>query len=205
MKSQVIYFDFDRTLLDTDSLKQEQARRIAKIAQLSEEQVYQGMQQYIESIPNHLYFDVGGYALFLGNLYDINPSDVTKIYLTDCNYIADFLFPETLEVLKKLSREGYSLGIFSSAVPGHQKIKIENTGVLEYIPWSSVIISPNKLDTDIVAKIPNNTIVIDDDRTIIVELLEKHPHLTPVWCNRKTDEKIYGIRTIKNLSELLEA
>lgn len=203
MQNKIIYFDFDRTLIDTDALKVEQAERVAKITQLTVAQVQEGMKQYIASIDNHLNFDIGEYAAFLARQFDVNPSDVAKIYLTDCNYIANYLFPESLEVLEKLREAGFALGIFSGAVPGHQKVKIESTGVLEFIPWDSVIISPQKLQNAVVSKVPEGATIIDDDPNVIQYLVDNHPLITPIWCNRKTNETMPQVRTIKNLRELL--
>lgn len=200
MTPHVIYFDFDRTLLDTDALKQEQASRVAQITGLTSEEVTRGMQLYVSSI-NHLDFTPEGYAFYLEQLYGINPSDVLKIYVTDSNYIAGYLFPEVLPVLKKLSDQGMSLGIFSSAVPGYQLLKIERTGILEFIDRQPII-SPRKLEPECVRKLPEGAVIIDDDQEVINNLVENHPQLLSIWCNRRNGKNHPKVRTIHNLEEL---
>jgi len=79
MDRNVIYFDFDRTLLDTDALKAEQERRIAQITELTIEQVNEGMHAYIASLDTHLHFSPDGYAVFLANRFNIDQNQVLKV------------------------------------------------------------------------------------------------------------------------------
>ena len=203
VKGRVIYFDFDRTLLDTDELKEEQARRIALIAELSLEQVNQGMKEYIQSLADHVDFSPEGYATYLAAHFGVVPSDVIKIYITDSNYIKDFLYPNTLSVLRKLKNRHNDLGIFSAAIPGHQRLKIERTGVLSYINPTRIIIEPRKLELSILSKLPEGAIVVDDDKQVILWLCEHAKQITPIWINRKTEELLSGVMTISDISELL--
>lgn len=204
MKSKIIYFDFDRTLLDTDALKIEQANRISRIANITVDQVNEGMKLYIEAIIDHFEFTPEGYAVFLEELYGVNPSDILKIYITDSNYIADFLFPEVLEVLKCLKERGHELGIFSAASPGHQRLKIERTGVFEYIEKHLIIIDPKKMGIDSLEKLPDEVTVIDDDCEIIRKLSKYMPRFNPIWCNRKSIDVMQNIQTIHDLRDLLK-
>lgn len=198
-----IFFDFDRTLIDTDALKAEQAHRIAKITQLSVEDIHAGMRQYIDSIQNHLLFSVEGYAQFLSDLYGVSPGDVLKIYLTDCNYIADYVFPEVYEVLQTLSENNVEMGIYSTANPGHQRIKVEHSGVLKYIPWHKVVIAPNKLAPEIVAKVPNKVTLIDDDLEVLTTFQRVRPDVEVLWINRKQSTSSFSGKMIYSLRELL--
>lgn len=199
----MIYFDFDRTLIDTDSLKDEQAKRIGAITGLTPEQTHEGMRAYIKSLESHLDFTPEGYATFLENLYGVNPGDVLKIYVTDSNYVADFLFPEVLEVLTTLKKEGYSIGIFSAAMPGPQILKIEKTGVYDLVDKHLIIIDPRKLGIDALSQLPDGVMIVDDDFEVVSRLNKYSPRFTPVWCNRKSGEVNSVICTIHNLRELL--
>jgi len=203
MDCQTIYFDFDRTLLDTDALKAEQERRIAQITELSIEQVNEGMRHYIASLDTHLHFPPEGYAAFLANRFSIDQNQVLKVYITDSNYIAEYLFPEVLEVLAELKNRGVELGVFSGAMFGHQKVKIERSGITEFISWKSILVTPQKLDSQVLSKIPRNALVIDDDIAVVTALVTQAPTLVPVWCNRKTSDQATGLKTIHSLKDLI--
>jgi len=199
----VVFFDFDRTLIDTDLLKTEQTRRIARITSLSEKQVTEGMRLYIESLTDHFQFNPGGYANFLADLYSISSGDVMKVYLSDSSYISYFVFPEVPRVLTDLKENGWRLGIFSSAVFEHQLHKLKNSGVMKFFEENSIIIHPRKLTPEIVNKVPEGAYVIDDDIDIAAALKRHHAHVIPIWCNRKTNEEHPTIKTVHNLSQLL--
>lgn len=203
MQASTIYFDFDRTLLDTDGLKAEQARRIAKITYLSEEQVVEGMKKYIASLIDHLDFHPEEYANYLASLYSVPAGDVMKVYLADTSYFAGFVFPEVVEVLTQLQQRGVSLGIFSSAQYEYQLHKLKYSGVMQFFKHDSIIIHPRKLTPEIVTKVPNESLVIDDDLAVVQELQKSHLHVVPIWCNRKSADEASGIRTIHTLRELL--
>lgn len=200
MDRNVIYFDFDRTLLDTDALKAEQAKRIANNTGLTIEQVNEGMRRYVNSVSGHLQFSPDGFSIFLSQYFTLDPHLALNVYMSDPRYIATYLFPEVLE---ELTKRGYRLGIFSAAMFGYQKVKIENSGVLNWIPWSSVLISPKKLEKEILSQIPDGATVVDDDISVVNTLMVRAPSLIPVWCNRKTEETHATCKTIKSLRDLL--
>lgn len=202
MKSSVIYFDFDRTLLDTDSLKLEQANRVATITQLTAAQVEEGMRAYVSSV-DHLEFTPEGYAQFMAELFSVVPSDIIKIYLTTPSYIAQFVFPEVKQTLTELVKRGWKIGVFSAAVPGYQRLRIEATGILEYVEKELVIIDPKKTGIDALEKLPDDVIIVDDDKNVIEKLARHMPRFRPIWCNRKNSDTLITVPTISNLLEVL--
>lgn len=202
MKRRVIYFDFDRTLLDTDALKKEQATRIAAITQLTLQQVEEGMKAYVRNV-NHLEFTPEGYAAYMADIYAVNPGDILKIYVTTPSFIRQFIFPEVRETLNELVQSGWNIGIFSAAIPGYQRLRIEATGILDYVHSELIIIDPHKTGIEALEKLPDDVLVVDDDRTVIEKLMLHMPRFRPVWCNRKTSEKLDKIPTITNLREVL--
>jgi FMN phosphatase YigB (HAD superfamily) len=202
MEKKIVYFDFDRTLLNTDALKIEQTKRIAGITNLSIIQIEEGMRLYVESIKNHLDFTPEGYAEYLSKEYGCNLSDVLKIYITDSNYIGEYLYPEVLGVLEELKKIGYSLGIFSAAMPGPQRLKISRTGVFEFTEEHLIIIDPRKLGIEVLEQLPDGVIIVDDDLQVIEKLQRHSPRFVPIWCNRKNQDDLPKTRTIHSLKEL---
>jgi FMN phosphatase YigB (HAD superfamily) len=200
---EIILFDFDRTLLDTDSLKVTQAQKIADITELSYEQVQDGMRSYIASLASNLDFSPQGYAQHLQILWGINPSDVLKIYVTGANYVRNHLFPEVVDVLAQLSKS-YTLGIYSEAQAIHQRLKIENAGILEYLDATKIIIAPRKKEQHIIESLPISAVVIDDDLQVIDALVKfGAATLKPIWLNRKSGTKHDSVVTIHSLNDLL--
>ena len=56
---------------------------------------------------------------------------------------------------------------------------------------------------DFLKKIPDGVTIIDDDKNVIEKLKQLRPDLELIWINRKDEEKMDGIRTIKSLEELI--
>jgi hypothetical protein len=197
---QLLLFDFDRTLLDTDALKEAQAEKVATIVGLTIEQVHNGMRSYIASLQSNLDFTPAGYAQHLQLLWGVNPSDVTKIYYTDVGYIQHFLFDDTLPALSRLSKK-YELGIYSESQPTYQLLRIEHSGVMDFISPERVSVLSRKREPEQLQKIPKGAILIDDDVKVIKAVLEHAQHIRLVWLNRKKLPNEFGVAEIASLAD----
>jgi len=200
---QLIMFDFDRTLIDTDLLKQEQYKRVAVLAGKEARDIEFAMKSYISSIDNHLDFSLSEFANFLYSSFGIDPGAVIKVYINCASYIRRFIYPEIYLTLAILVNHGMQLGIFSEAEPEYQTQKIYASGVMDYIDPTFLRVYKRKLRLKNLKELPDNTYIIDDGRHIVEKIEESSLNLQPIWCNRKTDDVHPKITTIHTLDELV--
>jgi FMN phosphatase YigB (HAD superfamily) len=199
-----IFFDFDRTLIDTDALKSEQAKRLANATQLTVEQVNGVMQSYISTLRDSYEFTIDNYIAALSSTYGVNPKEVEKVYFTETAYIADYIFPDVFPTLRQLKKKGVLIGIFSESNPKHQWIKFEKSGVLEFIDRQYIIVAKHKTEKQTISQLPKDVILIDDSLRVLDAMLTLAPDLKYLWLNRKSKDVHSIIPTIHTLNEIFD-
>jgi hypothetical protein len=98
----------------------------------------------------------------------------------------------------------YILGIYSQGFVNLQKIKIKYSGIEKYFNKNLIFIDRDKTHQDFVKNLPIKATVVDDKKEVIETLKELRPDLKLIWINRKNDETIDGVKTIKNLKNLIQ-
>lgn len=96
-----------------------------------------------------------------------------------------------------------AVGIFSEGVPEWQMKKLVLTGAIDYLDQALIFIERRKLASEAIEKIPNGVVLIDDKKEVIKALRLQMPDLELIWINRKNEEEMDGVKTIRNLTELL--
>lgn len=200
MKRKLILFDWDDTLFSKVEYKKRLRNNLAKICEVSEEEIFKFEEKFFENLKRSDDFQIKKFVESFSEkfnkkieLKDFN-SDNLKIY-------SGALFSETISVLEKL-KDNFDLGIYSQGFVDLQKIKIRSSGVDNFFEKEFVYIDRNKLRADFVSKLPDGAIIVDDKKEV-VEKLKQLNRFKIIWINRNDDEPIEGVTTIHNLEELM--
>ncbi|MDD4135477.1 MAG: HAD hydrolase-like protein [Candidatus Shapirobacteria bacterium] len=200
MKRKLILFDWDDTLFSKVEYKKRLRNNLAKICEVSEEEIFKFEEKFFENLKRSDDFQIKKFVESFSEkfnkkieLKDFN-SDNLKIY-------SGALFSETISVLEKLN-DNFDLGIYSQGFVSLQKIKIRSSGVENFFKKEFVYIDRNKLRADFVSKLPDEAIIVDDKKEVM-EKLKPLNRFKIIWINRNDDEPIEGVTTIHSLEELI--
>jgi len=200
MDKKIILFDWDDTLFSKTEYKKNLRGNLARICNVSEDEILKFEEDYFESLSNSGDFQIDNFVESFANKFNKKidlidfSSDKLKIY-------SNALFSEVISVLEKL-KNNFTLGIYSQGFPSLQIIKIESSGIVDYFNRQQIYINRNKLDPEFLKKLPDGATIIDDKKEV-VEKLKSLNRFEVIWINRINDEKIEGVRTIKNLKDLI--
>jgi len=196
MNKKIILFDIDRTLINADLIEEMIYKNVSDISGLEKEK--------IKKIKDEYRANLTGYTVdsLLDYISQKSKTDLTslKSLLTNDNIYKKYIYDEVSKVLNKLA-QGNNLGIFSDGDFDYQNKKI--LSIRKFFRDDLIFITTGKLRNDFLKKIPDGVTIIDDDKNVIEKLKQLRPDLELIWINRKDEEKMDGIRTIKSLEELI--
>ena len=129
--------------------------------------------------------------------------DFKKFDINNPKIYKGILFDDALPVLEKLKERNQIMGTYTEGYVDFQKAKINFGGIEEFFDKGLLYVASNKLEPEFVKTLPDSVTVIDDKKRIIENLKQLRPDLELIWINRKNEEKMEGVRTIKSLTELL--
>jgi phosphoglycolate phosphatase-like HAD superfamily hydrolase len=202
MKEKIILFDLDDTLFSKNEYVKRLGDNLAKECGVSVEEVMTMEKDYFESLKNSNDFHIKNLLKYLNKNFDKKielekfNSDKLKIY-------SGSLFPDTIPVLKKLQKNNFTLGIYSQGFDDCQRVKMNASGIGDFIDNRFIFINRNKSDPEFIRTLPNSTII--DDKKEKIEQLELVGRFNLTWINRKNDEVIGGkITTAKDLNEFAD-
>lgn len=199
-KRNVILFDIDRTLLNTDLFVERLSLTVSKYSKLSVEEVNNKIGEYMESLDLIFYFD---FLTFLDKL-DLSDEQyglIKKDY--DGNSYIYPKYSDVIPILKHLKKNNYNIGIFSEGTPRFQQIKLKNLNIDKYINPDYVFITQLKRNNGTIKKIPIGCYIVDDNIDVI-RYLEKKEKFHPILLNRNNiDEIVKGkFKIIHSLIEI---
>lgn len=207
----VILFDIDRTLFDTDSYKEFVYETLASYATLLEKEavkrdmriVYQRLRSPLGS------FDPWGFIKELSENVQFSVDEEKLLELIAHPDLFDkFIYPEAKRVLEILDNNNITLGIFSNGHPEFQRAKIGS--VIEFFNDDHIYIYPYKKDKigSIIENFPDSKVYIIDD---LVEILytarHENPAVVTILSDRNKTTKLENTFTpdfiIMELGEIL--
>lgn len=197
----LILFDWDDTLFSKVEYKKRLRSNLARICEVSEEIIFEVEEKYFNNLEKTDDFRIDTFVQSFEEKFG------KKIELEDFNsdklgIYSQALFPEAISVLDKLKNK-FNLGIYSQGFIALQKMKIKLSGVEDFFDEKFVFIDRDKLNPEFLTKLPDGAIIVDDKKEV-VEKLKTLNRFNVIWINRINDEKIQGIKTIKNLLEIIE-
>lgn len=202
MNEEIILFDMDRTIFDTDTLGKNFKKNLVDATQTSIEKIEKINSDYKANLESSTDFNPDEFLKEVEKETKVDLENLNQAFFSSKNFV---LYPEAIEIIRKLSEDNFVLGIFSEGAQEWQTKKLILTGIIDYFDPSLIFIERRKLLAESIDKIPNGVRVIDDKKEVIETLANNRPDLKLIWINRLNDEKIETsqIRTIKELNDLL--
>jgi FMN phosphatase YigB (HAD superfamily) len=201
----IILFDIDRTLYDSDKASSGHNRNVLTVlGTTDEEKVKKAKEEYKSMLANEREYDPKDYLKLLSKRFNFpNPQQLLNVYYgKDFTFIyKDAVFPEVTGVLEKLKQK-YRLGIYSEGADRFQNHKFNSLGLGNYFEKDLVFIQKAKDTPEAIVKIPDGAVIVDDKESICRFLTDNK--IRTIWLNRKDDRKSDDFETIHNLSELPE-
>lgn len=198
MNNSRVYFDIDKTLIDTHKMLENIQHSVEKSGVTSE--VFElVISQYFLSLQSKTFFNPEELTQKLHQASGVDEQVLAAAFWVPDNF-STALFPEALTVITYLSSK-VALGIFSQGVPYWQRKKLELAGLSEFFQEDLKIIEENKLSEEAINRISSNGWVIDDKRVVVEHLRAARNDITALLIDRSDDTKKEG--TIHSLNDVV--
>ncbi len=201
MNRQIIAFDFDRTLFDTERFKIALANSLNKFG--ISPKIWQ--QTYEKSIPKNLIkyqiYRPKKHAKIIQKLTGVPAEKILDAFHKVIKNSSHLIYQETKPVLKFFKNKNFAIYLVSFGNCAHQKEKINHSGIANFFEKITVSTRPKAS-----IKFPDKTIVVDDNILEIKNLRKKYRNkIRLVWLNRenKPAHPPRSVTVIKNLKSLL--
>ena len=195
----LILFDIDSTLIDTHKLWDLRRLNLVKTLNISKEEIKEVEKDYKEYLPSTHDFDPDEYVQRLQQKFGVDILLIKPAFFDKGAYFKS-LFPETVSVLKKLSKK-YVLGVFSEGVLNNQMMKLALSGIIKYFDKGNIYILRRKKENASLKKLPKEAILIDDNLEVLTVVNDK-TNIDCIWINREDKKTRPKFKTIFSLNEL---
>jgi FMN phosphatase YigB (HAD superfamily) len=200
---QILLFDIDRTLLDTEKMSDWRNEVVLKILNTEDlDKIKSVKADYRTTLKNERDYIPDEYLKTLNT--ELRFKDLKKLlsayYGKEFDYIyEESVFSEVKTVLGQLNGK-FRLGIFSEGTHKFQNHKFRAMNLNEYFDDDLIFINDAKDTPEVVSKIPKGAIVVDDKENICDFLFANR--VKCIWLNKKDDRINDKYPTIHNLLEL---
>jgi FMN phosphatase YigB (HAD superfamily) len=195
---EIILFDLDLTLFNSNKFKELFGKEIQKVLFISENEYQDAFNYYYQNIiSSSTQFSPASFTKFLAERFNSTQQELLKVFnlrelYTEC------IYPDVMDSLGQLVQK-YRLGIFSQGNVEFQELKLEHSRIKDLIDPTLIFIYEDKLAH--LDEIPECTFVEDRYEQFIEPLLN-NKKIRPIWLNRKSSLKNEKVRTIFSLEEL---
>ena len=195
----LVLFDIDGTLFDPEHFGHLIRAEFIKILNISEEDLIRANADYYAALETTTDFNPREIAAYIAQKFKVEQTLLDRVFWENNQIYKDALYKEVPNVLKKLSNS-HTLGIFSQGNEELQARKLAAADIKKYFSDEYIFIHARKMIDEIVAEIPRDATVIDNNHDVVSKLAG---FSDAVWINRKTEDADPQVRTIHNLEELL--
>lgn len=200
VKSKTIYFDIDRTLIDSVKIREQTRSEIAQESGLSREKVEECINEYVSTLAHKNGYSYMEMLRHLSQESGIDIEILRQSHDLPANFV-NSLYNDTVKTLTKLKENNNSLGIYSEGWDDYQINKLKLSGIYKFFDEDKIIISRNKSVFKLVKQM-GQAIVIDDWPEVI-DYLAQYPQITPIWLNLLDSRNHKTARTVHSLGELV--
>lgn len=201
MNKKIILFDIDETLMGLDKMAVMFYEKLAKQLGITTEKIIELKEQYKKTLNQSGDYLHSNLILFLKEITGNNGKEIEDPFEDKENYKKS-LHPEVKENVKKLSKN-FRLGVYSEGFYEYQKKKVYWSGIGDFFDEKLIFITQNKSDPEFLKILPEGAIIIDDKKSKI-EKLKEAGRFNLVWINRKDDEVMDDVKTVKDLNEFAD-
>lgn len=204
MEKQIVLFDIDKTIFDTNKLKTELQSKMLEIIKPTNLQILNDLlASYTKTLKNSSEFEPEDYIRFVAeNLKLKNHKNLLDVFYGKENIYKDCLFPGVRLVFNKL-KDRYKLGIFSEGTLKFQNHKFKSLEINKYLDKNLIYIFKEKTNKEALVKIPKHCVVVDDKKSV-VEFLTKN-NIRAIWLNRISSNVHGKFETVFSLKDVAAA
>lgn len=202
MKKDILLFDIDRTIFDTDKMSAFLSEKLGDILGRGNiAEINQIKRNYISSLERDREFTPDELCRRLAKRFKASGADLIKVfYGRNFKHIyKDCVFPEFFELYKKLKSK-FRFGVYSEGTLRFQTHKFRSMQITKYLDKNLIFIVPVKDNPQTMKKISKEAIIVDDKEIICEALIKSGFH--PVWLNKKDGRESIKFETIHSLLEL---
>lgn len=192
-------FDIDLTLINSNEYKNRSLNALTTYTHKSTKEVEVAREQYVRSLATTKDFHPKELAKWIAMSFGYDEDKILEIIWNN-EILKDLTYDEVEGVLGKLG-ENNTLGIYSEGFVELQKLKLEANRIDKYFDPKWVYITRRKIGDRKFGSLGKVTIV--DDNIEICKMLKDYKEVEVYWLNRKTNKKAKGVKTIHNLTELI--
>lgn len=197
---ELVLFDIDGVLFDTERFGKLLRSRFVKILDISEEELISANADYYSGLEERTDFDPREITAYLSDRFGKDVAKLDRVFWEEEGLYQESLYPETKEVLEKL-RDQKTLGIFSQGNEELQNRKLDAARLRDYFSPEYVFIHKRKLSDEAIELLPREATFVDNKHDVVEALKQ---FVDVIWINRKSDESDPKIKTIHSLTELLD-
>ena len=202
MIKQILLFDIDRTIFDTDRMSKVREELMCDLLKIDIAKLQEIKSDYKKTLTNEREFNPDDFIKILCKKINFNDEkSLLDFYFGDKYkyFYKDAVYPEFFEVVEKL-KDSFRFGIYSEASKKFREHKFENMGISKYFNPDLIFFADAKDTPEVVSKLPRGAIVVDDKEKIC-EFLTKN-NIKAIWLNKIDDRESDRFKTIHNLSDL---
>lgn len=201
MKDQIILFDIDYTIFNTNKYKKNTSEYICAYFHISIEDMKQFDKEYRSKIYNPAGVNMKDYTEKMAEKFSLSSKQLYELLIETVEIFSETLYPDVLPTLSYLSQH-YMLGVFSQGHLPFQKNKLIKTSIIHMFDKKHTYIHTDKTHINHLQKLPKNSIVIDD-KVSVVGSVSKHTLAIHIDRENKITKSSFPI--IHTLHELPEA
>lgn len=195
----LVLLDIDHTLINTNQLRLSITQALVQKLNLSVEQFVEAEKQYVSSLENRHDFNPQDYLSFLGQQLEVPTSQLSEVFF-NTSFYRSALFPEVVPALKDLV-VNFTLGIYSEGFTDFQLAKLQHAGISGFFHKTHYYIFRRKLKPENISQLPQKSIIVDDNPTVI-EVLRQAKTIRTIWINRQDMSQHQSVQTIHALDQL---
>ncbi|NCN82370.1 MAG: hypothetical protein GW947_00220 [Candidatus Pacebacteria bacterium] len=203
-----LYFDIDKTVINSDLLKQNIISALAEHCNVSKKIVASYLVGYQNSLLKSTDFDPKELAAYIAqHKTGFTTQQLESVILNEKNF-DDIVFSDFLSTVTKISltfaKNHLRVGTYSEGVKFWQELKLLLAGIDGEFDGDLRIIRRRKLAAAVLEELPEGSAVVDDKKEVVDTLAEARPDIHPIWINRNSKEvsSKTGVHTIFSLREL---
>lgn len=202
-----VYFDIDKTVINSDLLKQNIISALAEHCNVSKEIVASYLVGYQNSLLKSTDFDPKELAAYIAQQTNFTSKQLESVILCTKNFTG-IVFSDFLSTVTKISltfaKNHLRVGTYSEGVKFWQELKLLLAGIDGEFDGDLRIIRRRKLAAAVLEELPEGSAVVDDKKEVVDTLAEACPDIHPIWINRNSKEvsSKTGVHTIFSLREL---
>jgi len=185
-KPSLVYFDLDRTLIDTTALIVAIQNQLATDLGWPLERVQKISREYVKQLDKSSDFELTGII----SAYEAAGAlrDTVEAAYSNSTYYRQSIYSEVTQLLAHLSKLGIPICIFSEGNQEWQTHKLELSGLARFFPEGSRLIFPRKTNAEAVAQLQAESLLIDDNPGVLRQVRLLREDVRCLWIDRNERE-----------------